>query len=172
MFSPQGVIMPRRATVITDASFCHETRASGWAAWIKLDGGEAIKTGGRLTSPINSTMAEVMAAGNGAWLAAKAGATHILLQSDCMAVIHCVKGQAQPGILKTLWQELQEMPVMAGVFVDARHVKGHGRIHDARTWVNDWCDRVAYQHMDGERARLRGSAGKKRRQSRSGGRAP
>jgi hypothetical protein len=32
-----------KATVITDASFCSETRAAEWAAWITLDNGNRIK---------------------------------------------------------------------------------------------------------------------------------
>lgn len=163
----------RKATVITDASFDPKTGASGLAAWIKLDGGRSIKTGGVLKGAGNSTEAEILAAAYGVRLAAEAGASHILLQSDCMAVMHVVWKTATPNRMTQMWRDMLEEPKVLGVFVQARHVKGHGRIHDARTWVNDWCDRTAYKYMEQERDRRNwGITSKKNRQGRSGTRGP
>lgn len=169
VFLPLGIITRplRKATVITDASYCQDSLAGGWAAWVKLDGGGSVKRGGILPQPASSTEAEVMAAANGCYLAAREGATHILLQSDCMAVIHLVHGQTRSESLLRIWRSFLAYEAMQGVQITARHVKGHGRIHDARTWVNDWCDRHAYQYMDQARAKHRAAAGKSRRQNRS-----
>lgn len=138
---------PVRATVITDASF--RGGYGGWAGWLRIDGHPLpIKESGQLRSCENSTVAEVMAAANGVWLAAYYGATHILLQSDCMAVIHLTQRLTKSERLLGIWRELMDRPHMVGVHVTGRHVKGHGQIKDARTWVNDWCDKNARRHME------------------------
>jgi ribonuclease HI len=147
---------PRKATVITDASFCPFKSVGAWAAWIRIDGQpDAIKQGGILPKGKvpDSTVAEVMAAGNGVWLAARAGATHILLQSDCMAVIHLIDKRAKAPRLLALWAELLGMDTLAGVQnIEARHVKGHTRTADARSYVNRWCDETARNHLRKARA--------------------
>lgn len=172
---PSGITpnQPRRATVITDASFCPILKVGGWAAWIKGDGGISIKDGGILPAPdLDSTVAEMMAAGNGIWLAAKAGATRILIQSDCQAVIHLVEGRTRSPKLLGHWEAFTALPIMAVVQLEARHVKGHGPIHNARTWVNGWCDKTAGQYMEQARAASGGLPSKTNRQGRSGGRKP
>lgn len=140
----------KRATVITDASYDWNHRVGGWAAWIRYDGdrGPLCRSGVIKGRPPNSTHAEVMAALNGIWLATTfSGASSILLQTDCMAVLHLVdKTTRAPDLLK-LWNEAFTLPALNGLTITARHVKGHGRVHDARTYVNDWCDKYAKQHM-------------------------
>ena len=147
---------PRRATVITDASFCPKAKVGAWAAWIRVDGmDKAIRGSGQLPfdATPDSTVAEVMAAGNGCWLAAQQGATHLLLQSDCMAVIHLVEKRAKAERLLALWDHLLKLPDMAGVQnIMVRHVKGHGVVKDRRTFVNAWCDSAAYAELEKARA--------------------
>ena len=146
---------PNKATVITDASFCPDTKVGAWAGWIKMDRPPRpgpIKGSGLLRSCVDSTEAEVMAAANGCFVAAANGATHLLLQSDCMAVIHLVDGRARADRLLAVWNCLLARPPLQGVYITARHVKGHGKVHNARTWVNDWCDRTAYGIMREARA--------------------
>ena len=157
---PEGINTkpPLRATVITDASYHPDTKAGGWAAWVKGDGGMVFRQSGPLPEAVNSTVAEVMAAANGVFLAANGGATQILLQSDCMAVIHLIQGKTQSPRILEVWARLMSFTCMRGVVVTARHVKGHGTIKDARTWVNDWCDRHARTHME----RMRGNVRKRK----------
>ncbi|MCK9513557.1 MAG: reverse transcriptase-like protein [Pigmentiphaga sp.] len=166
---------PNKATVITDASFCPDTKIGTWAGWIKMDVPPypgPIRGSGRLRHSEDSTTAEVMAAANGCYLAAANGASHILLQSDCMAVIHLVEGRGKAERLLAIWEDLMGRGVMAGVFITARHVKGHGRIHNARTWVNDWCDRTAYEIMRKARAEHRTANYQSHRQKRAAGGSP
>lgn len=144
-----------RATVITDASFCHRLKAAGWAGWVRIDGQPLIKEAGRLTPCATSTEAEVKAALNGAWVAGRAGATHVLIQSDCMAVLHLINGRTKSPTLRQLWAEFRRLPLCAGLRVTGRHVKGHGPVIDRRTFVNDWCDREAGYHMRQQREELR-----------------
>lgn len=141
-----------RATVITDASHCPYTDAGGFGAWIRLDGHKApLQYSGPLTGPIgSSTYAEVRAALIGIWYAAKAGATHVLIQSDCMTIIHLNAGQCKNPDLVKIWLEAFARSDMR-VMLTARHVKGHGKIKDARTYVNAWCDINAKLHMNAGR---------------------
>lgn len=92
-------------------------------------------------------MAEVMAAANGVWLAAHHGAKIVLIQSDCMAVVDLVNQKVKAERLLEVWAQLHAFELMNGVQVSARHVKGHARITDARTYVNHWCDREAGHWM-------------------------
>lgn len=159
------------ATVITDASFCPDTKAAAWAGWVKVDGvREAIKGSGRLRECSDSTLAETMAAANGIWMAASRGARHILIQSDCMAVIHLVEGKSKSPRLLEVMRQLRTYDCMRGVTLSARHVKGHGVIKDTRTWVNDWCDKTAGEIMGKQRAQLRRKTGQATGQSGTSGR--
>lgn len=147
-----------RATVLTDASHCPHYDVGGFGAYIRVDGiKDAIRQSGPLVGPIgSSTFAEVRAALNGIWYAYQHGATHILLQTDCMTLIHLNNGQCKSARLVEMWQtafDRPDMPELANI--STRHVKGHGVIKDARTWVNAWCDEVAKQHMKKERVKAR-----------------
>lgn len=136
------------ATVIVDASFCQFEKVAGWAGWVRIDGrDEAVKYSGPLTECTDSTLAEVKAAANGVWLASKAGASHILLQSDCMAVLHVLRGKSRAERLVGVWEELRAMPEVEGRYLYGKHVKGHGPIVSVRTYCNDWCDRMARAEM-------------------------
>lgn len=146
------------ATVITDASFCSETRAAGWAAYIRIDGvPEPVKAYAAFREPlINSAEAELLAAVNGLWLARQHGAEHLLLQTDCLAVVHLINRKYR-GRRWKLHRVLVAAFADKGldlVAVTARHVKGHSGVKDARSYVNRWCDRHAKAAMRGHRKQL------------------
>ena len=139
-----------KATVITDASYCAQVKVGGWAAWVRVDGvPEAIKhSGGFKTEPQSSTHAEVLAAINGIWLAVKHGASEILVQSDCLAVVHAIRKQLNPeSPVMAFWSEGLARAEITGVILTARHVKGHTHNAGARFYVNRWCDEHAGHHM-------------------------
>lgn len=130
-----------RATVNTDASFCPHTKAAGWAAWISIDGGIKIKKSGMFKErPRTSTEAELWAIFNGVWLAAQAGVTSLLVQSDCKtALAHVGRDTMQT---RQLHKSLPRV-----VSITTKHVKAHRDTDTARTWVNDWCDTEAKKWM-------------------------
>lgn len=144
-----------RATVIADASFYQGAKMdlrqgivrgpfAGWAAWIRVDGRpEAIKGSGVLTKCNTSAEAEVYAVLNGAWLAAQAGAKTILVRTDCMAVIHLIEGRTKALALLSIWNDAFAREDMKGLTLSGRHVKAHGAINSAASYVNDWCDKYA-----------------------------
>ena len=90
-----------------------------------------------------------MAAINGIWLAHNAGASNILLQTDCMAVIQTLSGTISNERLRRIWQEARQRYQFGAIAT--RHVKGHTQVADKRSWVNRWCDREAGKHMRAQR---------------------
>ncbi len=144
-----------KATVITDASFCPETGASGWAAWVTYSKGterERIKRYGTFKrKPKDSGQAELWAALNGVALAAKAGALDILLQTDCMQVVNLLRDNQDK-----VYQSLELAKISTRPKVSTFHVKGHTNSSwkGARFWVNRWCDAQAGAQMRRQRKSL------------------
>lgn len=137
--------MKLSATVNTDASFCPRTNAGGWAAWISIDGGQKIKWHGKFHKrPKTSSEAELWAIFNGIHLAAAAGVTDVLVQSDCKAaLLHLERDTAQTRFMRS--------KLARPVTIRTKHVRAHTDTASPRTWVNDWCDRMAKNHMREQR---------------------
>lgn len=143
-----------RATVIADASFCSTTKAAGWAVWVAYDGGAKEKRSGVFRDrPPNSGIAELQAALNGIWLAYQHGARDILIQTDCESVVHAIKGAN--NAYGALWRDARDKYFPQAV-IRARHVRGHTRVQDSRSWCNRWADAEAKRHMRTQREELIG----------------
>jgi len=144
------------ATVISDASYCSETNAGGWAVYIRIDGvGTPIKVHNMFRTLVtDSTAAEMRAALNGLWLAERNGAEAMLLQTDCLAVVNLINGNVRDSPLRKLFIDACEYACINPANVRARHVRGHTRVKDARSYVNRWCDRHARQAMRLHRQQL------------------
>ena len=156
---------PLRATIISDASYCHRSKAAGYGTWISADGIDRIRKAGIIAgSPANSTEAELKAVMIGMWYAYRVGVRVMLIQTDCLAVVEVVNRSTTPGqaaLRRTLKDAIEAH--MPGVEISAKHVKGHTTNEDARSWVNRWCDYHAGIHMRDERARRLGPKKKKGR---------
>jgi len=144
------------ATVITDASHCGETNAAGWAAYIRIDGQKApVKMYAPFKKPLTTSMeAELLAAINGMCLAKFHGAEQILLQTDCLAVVSLINGQTRKRRLRNKFFAACDLAKLDPTEVRARHVKGHTRVQDARSYVNRWCDKNARAAMRQYRKQL------------------
>lgn len=142
-----------RATVITDASFCHRSKAAGWAAWIRIDGiDDPIKKYAEFKRPVRSAQeAEMLAAINGIWLAKQYGATQVLVQTDCLAVVHMLEGMTKKPHLKDDFTRRAASAGILGMRFSGRHVRGHTDTQDARSYVNRWCDTKAKTAMRRQR---------------------
>lgn len=147
-----------RATVITDASFCPKTKAAGWAAWVRIDGRkEPIKKYGAFKQSVeNSRDAEMLAAINGVFIAAREGATQVLVQTDCLAVVHMFEGVTVQQTIKDAFTRAQAKAGILGLNVSSKHVRGHTNDPASRSWVNRWCDEQAGKEMRAHRAELSG----------------
>lgn len=130
-----------KATVITDASFCPETKSAGWAIWVAHDKGARIKKYGNFKRmPKDSGMAELWAAINGIAYATRAGAKSILLQTDCTYVVKLLNEHPDKIYEALRLVKIEERPT-----VKVFHVKGHTNSSwsGAKYWVNRWCDKHA-----------------------------
>lgn len=148
-----------RATVITDASFCSDTNAAGWAAWIRVDfHAEPVRLSGPFrTNPETSGEAEIWAAVNGIFAAARHGATVVLVQSDNLGVVEGINGHSKKYAKwwnAALKRAFSGPDAPAVPHLHARHVKGHSKNSDARSWVNRWCDRKSRAAMRERRAEM------------------
>ena len=142
------IIRNRRATIICDASFCHRTKAGGWAVWItssvgfNLDKQTHKQAGTFHRSPRSPEQAEGWACYNGLWLAYRIGANSALVQTDCLNVVN---GSGRPDwneMVGLYWPDMQ---------VAWRHVKGHTDRPESRFYINRWCDETAKTHMKRQR---------------------
>jgi ribonuclease HI len=135
----------RWATVITDASFCHVTRAAGYAFWIRSDSIDVpIKGWGTFKErPRNSFEAELWAAMNGVHTAKINGADAVLLQTDNTGVVDAVQKRTDPKVIY----------VIDGIVIVAKHVKGHTGGDTPARWCNNWCDIWAKKAMRGQRGK-------------------
>ena len=149
------MLHPKRGTIITDASFCHQTKAAGYGAWISTDGGIRIRKAGAIKgSPETSTEAEMKAALIGIWYAYAHGVRDMLVQTDCLTVVDIIRGYAPKGkhahILTQLYIAAR-VKYFPEAVLKAKHVKGHTNVQDARSFVNRWCDEQAGIAMRTER---------------------
>lgn len=131
----------KHATVITDASFCSNTRSAGWAAWVRVDDlSYPIKRSGRFKNfPKDSNEAEKFACMNGISVAKSFGATIILVQTDNLNAVNYINQFFSKQKILTLFGK--------DLIITAKHVKGHTNNKERRFWVNRWCDETARRHM-------------------------
>lgn len=143
-----------RATVISDASYCPETKAGGWAVWATLDGKERARQSGAFkTRPPSVNYAELWAALNGLVIARNMGAVEVLLQTDSLSVVQWINGKGGDHMRKHVAALLRTHA--PGLTVRAKHVKGHTTHAEPRFWCNRWCDAEAGKHMRRQRKELR-----------------
>lgn len=136
------------ATVISDASLCHDTKAGGWAAYVAVDGGIRVQNSGAFKRrPKDVNEAELWAVINGLTIAKLSGAKVALVQTDSLHVVRLIQQNkhAFSGHLRRLGLDIR---------VKARHVKGHTKRKEPRFWCNRWCDKEARRHMKLQRKEL------------------
>jgi len=146
----------RCITINTDASFNHQRKVGGYAFYIVCDLFKIQKSGMFKVSPKNSMEAEMMCMANAlhTLLSQKELPTTnlIVINSDCLFSFEKI-GLKKDGIGKTVAQILKKVRkemAWKGVIMpkfDFRHVKAHNGTPDARSWVNDWCDKEAKKWM-------------------------
>lgn len=146
-------------TVFTDASFCHKTKAAGFAVWIKTDAC-TLRHAGAFKIDINEAWeAETAALANGICAALgrldmKAGGL-IVAASDCLRAIDIIEGRGgQPGkAMRKVRDHVRGELKARGVELRLKHVKAHkGKSAGPRHAVNEWCDGAAKVVMRERRA--------------------
>lgn len=138
-------------TINTDASFNHHHKIGGFAFYIRFGNTRLTKAApfkGRVKS---AHEAEIMAIGNALYcLLHKVElpkAHWLIINCDCTRAMDEIKaGKTELSKnVRQLWLQLRDrLGVKKAKF---RHVKAHNGTPDARSWVNDWCDKQAKAHM-------------------------
>ena len=142
-------------TINTDASFIQGF--AGYAFWMVCNEFKVLKAGvlrGKVKRP---EIAEFKCVINALHILFKndcKNVTKIIINTDCMNVIHCC--QDNKAEIKKYGLNVKEFPELTDMFkkimkgknieVEFRHVKSHTGINDARSYVNQWCDREAKKH--------------------------
>lgn len=144
-------------TINTDASFNPKYKIGGYAYWMVYDG-KRLKRGGLLKSCENNIEAEVKAIANALYRLIKTDfklVSGIIINTDCENAIHLITGETKSknqnisDTVSAIREYILKLKLIHGIvkpdfdYIDLRHVKAHTKATDKRSYVNDWCDRVA-----------------------------
>jgi ribonuclease HI len=146
----------RCITINTDASWHPKHKVGGYAFYIVCDLFKIQKGGMFKVHPKSSQDAELMCMANAlhTLLCQKElpSTKIIVVNSDALFAFEKIglkkegTGKAVAKILKQLRHATSYKDVIMPKF-DFRHVKAHNGTNDARSWVNDWCDKEAKKWM-------------------------
>lgn len=154
-------------TINTDASFYPDNGGiAAWACWIKSSH-YLIKESGLFpdgTAP-NSSVAEVLAVEQALLMLDRLIAEEPFLQdqkilvffnTDSLFTVQALNG----NVRKVRYRDtIERVRAMANRYqINPRHVKGHSRGEDARSWVNNWCDRESRKLASQRKRELNGQA--------------
>lgn len=151
-------------TINTDASHSPTTQVAAWATWIKSSH-YLIKEAGLFPEPVpNSSVAELMAIEQALILLDKLidsqeflrdhrdhGTIIIYFNTDSMWSVHALKGLVKRSKHVAIARRIKSLADPYEII--PRHVKGHTKQDDARSWVNNWCDRQSRSLVRKEIAR-------------------
>lgn len=141
-------------TVNTDASFSDNAQLGAWACWIRSSH-YLVKEAGVFDHPVvNSSVAEILAFEQALLLLDQLissqdflrhhrdnGRIKLFINTDSMWTIHALEGRVKRS--KHLEVAKRIRSLTEPYIISARHVRGHSRGHDSRSWVNNWCDQQA-----------------------------
>lgn len=139
-------------TINTDASFNGTYKKGGYAFYIVCNEFKIQKSGAFRVDPQNPEEAEIMAIGNAiTTLLLRPDlpkAKFLIINSDCMNGMNKIKKANRGGLpRKVSGMKNKLVSHLGNPKFEFRHVKAHNGHPDARSWVNDWCDREAKKHM-------------------------
>jgi ribonuclease HI len=143
-------------TINTDASFHPKHRVGGYAFYLVSDFFRIQKGGMFKTKPWNPIDAEMMCMANAlhTLLAQKElpEAKWIIINSDCLWSFDLIKRKGKNDLGRYVAKLLREvrMRTSSGIIMpkfEFRHVKAHSGVADARSIVNEWCDKEAKKWM-------------------------
>lgn len=152
-----------RVTVLTDASFCHQTHAAGYGYWIACERGRKAGGGGLANPAQSSTSAEMAAICNAVYDGIRymliLAEDELLIQTDCMGAIEVferdVKSRKRPApSVKPMWDIFQALKKDYSLQVRFRHVRAHTGLKETRFASNRLCDYRAKQEMRKMRQKL------------------
>lgn len=155
------------ATVNTDASFSPQYNVGGYAFWISSNLFKK-RTSGPLQGSIRcSTDAEMRCILNAlTWIYRDQRITRIIVNTDSMNSIQCLTEQttyrssydyhSKEWIhIRKVYSKIKQTLRARKVKIEFRHVKAHSGVNDARSFVNEWCDAQAKNHMRNQVSKIK-----------------
>lgn len=144
-------------TINTDASFNHENKFGGFAFWIKSSAFKIQKAGYFKDTCLNPTEAEMKCIINAlhVLLSSHNTVTRIIINTDSLNSIHIINNDRininKYGLhfgdkLRRKFIKIQKS-YHRTLNIQLRHVKAHSNVNDARSYVNEWCDKHAKAYM-------------------------
>lgn len=131
-------------TLFTDASYCPNTGAWGWGAWVKYGApAETLRLSGGGFCCQGSAQAELLALKQGIDAVASRVPVEgklVVVQCDCVSALEAV------GV--------NPLTRAGALGVSKKHVKGHQGVKCPRSAVNTWTDRAAREEMLKRRAQV------------------
>jgi ribonuclease HI len=146
-------------TIISDASFCPDTKVAGYAGWIASQRGKEMVSGPMQEACFDSMDAEMKGIINSIIAAGRKSLLQkgdkLIMQCDCIAAIERLNGYRAPKNDREaeLFRVYEGAVLKLGIEVEFRHVKGHYASTDGRYAANRACDRKAKEHMRHARGR-------------------
>lgn len=145
-------------TINTDASFCPNTNAGGYAFYIVCDLFRIQHSGKFKDLPKSAEDAEMKCIGNAlqALYSIKElpQCKYLILNSDCKTAMTKIDRYSN-SVPKTIRRIRTKLVIRLGrCKFEFRHVKAHNGTPDSRSWVNDWCDKNAKTQMREQRQKL------------------
>ena len=141
-------------TINTDASFHNNSKLGAYAFWA-ISNEFKITKSGVFKKPCNSSQdAEAKCIINAlkVVLLAHKGISKIVINTDSLhSAIILQGGIRRPDTIKR-WKSITKVyKELIGNFpnvkIEFRHVKAHSGTRDARSYVNEWCDRQAKKQL-------------------------
>lgn len=145
-----------RVTINTDASYHSGYKIGAFAFWIVCNYGKVCKSG-ILKETNSSHESELQCILNAMhclkqqseWI----GLSHVIINTDSMNSIYLINNDKHAikkyrlSALRDKYKTLIHNAKQNLPLVELRHVKAHTDTKDARSWVNDWCDKKAKEHL-------------------------
>lgn len=139
-------------TINTDASFHPDYKVGGYAFYIVCDLFKVQKAGMFKVEPQNSLEAEMMCIANAIFVASKQKQypyiNLVVINSDALYAFERVGKKKKDPFGRKIANLLRDLRMVTGFQkYEFRHVKAHSGVNDARSKVNEWCDREAKKWM-------------------------
>lgn len=139
-------------TINTDASFNKDILRASYAFWIKTDNYTIKMSGIIRTKCKDSTEAELKCIVNALYVVSKQiGIKSIIVNTDSLNSIHVLTKDIE-NIRKYRLHWADKYMKIANSYINGkkvkyRHVKAHSGTDSSRTYVNDWCDKMAKERL-------------------------
>lgn len=151
----------KRCTLITDASWCPDTKAAGFGGWCAGTMGSG-KVGGAIVDLLpSSQVAETVAVCNAIWMSMDKGLlvpnTELLIQIDNLNVIKLFEGKREPSNKheRKAFDWFKQTMYKHELRITFRYIKSHNNEAETKYYCHNLCDKEAKSFMRHRRSQVR-----------------